>query len=139
MHNEVKLRASGEISIYKVVNGVQHLKCTKHNTVQSDATKILVMRVAENVDSKIDKIDVYDGVTLKASGTILTTVGAYGIAPSNFICSAVFDGASFSGNFDKVVLRCEGLVLVFSEVTGLAETKDPGEIIVIKWKITIEI
>lgn len=126
--------ASGQISIYKIINGERVLMTTRKNLILPNSKVILGKTMAGDVTAKITNIRVYSAGVLKSPGVVTTTTYA-GIGIVEY--EALIPAADFAGAFDKVLLSADDLVGVgaLSEVTGLAENKAALDPLLIVWTI----
>jgi len=106
---------------------------TKDNTIQAFATEALIRLLLGFEEYAPSDILVQNGgIDLAVSPISVRTV----ISPTELEVSALFDGPSFSGDFDEIQLLCQDNG-VFSIVTGLTGSKLISDSILITWGITI--
>lgn len=135
MKEAINIQAMGKVSIFKHTPQNELVKIFEgKNAIQIDASEIIARNLLLQPLAKIDNIEVYDLTVLKATGVIslYSTVANH---EAKF--SAVFNGPSFSGDFNRFKLRASGINLTFAEIAGMAETKTNVETITIEWTIAI--
>lgn len=135
MRDTYNKRASGVITIYKIVNNIKQEILTRSNTILANADVLCAEILAGNTAAYITNIRVYNGVTLKANGSITSKTV---VEPNKVEFQAVFSDVSFNGNFDNCKLGCADAIVMgnFAEGSFAAVNKLNTEELVISWSIT---
>lgn len=134
LSDKLELKIRGVVKFRRFDHGGRLRRVTLyHNAIQAQAKEIVAKRLIENVTSKIDVIEIYNGVTLLASKPI---TGYSIVNPTEVEFDAVFDGPSFNSNFTEARLKASGLGN-FSILAGLADSKDGTQSILVSWNIKI--
>lgn len=133
---KLELRFEGKVTFNKYDAYNKLIKrITLKNAIQPQAKEIAAKRLIENSTSKIDIIEVYNGVTLLSAKPITATNI---ISPTEVEFDAVFDGPSFNSIFTEVRLKASGIINgYFSKLTGLVDAKDNTQSIMVSWNIKI--
>ena len=100
------------------------------NAVLPNARKLQARALGGDQAYIVDTIEVYLGATLLAADTVVASFP--GIESVKF--TAVFSESSFSGSFDRLVLK-NALNGNFSEVTGISLSKPSGQKLAIGWEL----
>lgn len=127
--------SQGIVSIYSIKGNTKELLMRDKNAIVPNSNRVIAHVLSQQVGVAMDQISVYDGLTLKATGTVSYTVNAPNGGPYEATFEAMFNQSSFSGNYDNLKMGSSA-VGTFSEFTlPSSVTKSSLEQILIQWTI----
>jgi len=138
MRDRTHLNARGVISIYTLDTNGKHELLTRNNTILANAVNLVASIMAGVTAAGITNIRVYNGVTLKANG-LITAKSNPTVNSVKF--EALFNAASFNGNFDNAKLgpADSGTLGNFAEGTFAVQNKLNTEQLLVTWEITFDV
>lgn len=128
--DKFRLKAMGRVTI---LHNDQIIYEDKWNTIMSFAKEIAAKRLIQHPSSAIDKIRIYDGITLVQEIPISATSI---LAPQQVQFNGDFTAYPFASHFDRIALAASAIGN-FAELSGLDVTKLLSEPLLIIWKIKI--
>lgn len=135
MNTLANFKPSGWITVIKLKETGKEVLIDKKNSILADAKQIMAKCLGGNDNYLPTHINVYSPGTILIASVVCTP----SFPSSNVVkYTAIFDEASFDGDFNEAFLSASGVSLDFADSGVFAtQNKSATERIAITWEITI--
>lgn len=138
MRDKIKVFASGQVTLYKVTNGVKQLIKTSKNEILPNAASLVALNMSGDSNALVDKIRLYLGAALVTENPSSLT-RTYNEAEVSVTFEYLFVEGSLDGDIDNAKLGpVDSVTLGDFAQNNFGETVSVGvsEAFFISWKIT---